>query len=133
MTKIAAGSSVDGTNEAYANFDVHFRSMLRRVRSESGCILMWESVSTWQNADIEGNPTRVMVRDHGWSTVAPAAGYAKDVSTSHCQMTCYIQSMDGMQLQQEDQLATSIIHYKEQTIASQSQLMENMLMDRKSA
>lgn len=112
--------------------DVDSRTIFRRVRNEYGFVVMWESVSTWQSAEnaADGNPKRAIVRDHGWSIFAPAAGYAKDVSISHCQIACKIQSTDEMPLQQEDQFANSIVRHNQQTIASQSQLMENKLMDR---
>lgn len=103
--------------------------MFRRVRNEYGFVVMWESVSTWQSAEngSDGNPKRAIVRDHGWTIFAP--GYAKEVTVSHCQIACTIESMDKMPLQQEDQLVNSIVRHNQHTIASQGQLMENKLMD----
>lgn len=127
-----AESNLLAANHTPGVVELGCQSILRRVRSEYGVVLMWESISTWRNAaDAEGEPKRAMVCDSGWSIVAPAAGFSTDTSIGHCQKVLRIQSMDDVPLKQEDKLVASIVRQSQKSFTAQGQMMENNLVGRR--
>lgn len=102
------------------------RSIMRRIRSDLGTVLLWETMSCWQGTDAtEKNPDAI-VRESGWSIIAPVQDA---LSVCHFQKTFRISASDGSRMKKRDPLVRKIVHTCQEFHRVQTRRMENMVID----
>lgn len=85
------------------------RSITRRVRSEYGTVILWESLSTWQSARARKKKTHVLIHESGCSIIAPAAEDPDNVSVGYCGKSFRMESADGSCLEKSDPIVQKIV------------------------
>lgn len=106
------------------------RSILRRIRNEHGIILLWESISYWQSGAVSSERPYVILRESGWSIVAPAGNDLPDLSVGYCGDFFRLQASDGSRMTKSDPIAGKIMHTYEKLREIHSRRLENLVMDR---
>lgn len=87
-------------------------------------------MSYWQTHDSRETPKRAIVRESGWSVIAPFCnGEFVDSSIAHCDTLASINSTDGTVMKKSDPLARGIISTIQNLLDQQSRNVENLFLD----
>lgn len=106
------------------------RSLLRRIRTAYGALLIWESMSHWQRSEAGDKTPFAIVRESGWSIIAPANKHIDDLTIGYCGKSYRIQSSDGSSLKKSDPLVRKIVHTCQEFYNHHLRRGENTIMDR---
>lgn len=118
LDRVAGGRELEG------------RSLLRRIRTAYGVLLIWESMSHWQSSEAGEKTPFAIVRESGWSIIAPANKHIEDLSIGYCGKSYRIQSSDGSNLKKSDPLVRKIVHTCQEFHNHHLRRGENTIMDR---
>lgn len=110
--------------------EIDARTILRRVSTDHGTLIMWETMSFWQTHDSRETPQRAIVRESGWSVIAPFCnGEFGNSSIARCEVSASINSADGSKMRQSDPLARGVISTIQNVLDQQSRNVENLFLD----
>lgn len=76
-----------------------------------------------------GHGQQVIVRDSGWTLIAPVAANIQELSVAHYGGSIRIRAADESRLRTNDALANRIVRSKQSLHKSRNMAMENVLMD----
>lgn len=120
---IVLGESDDGSSE------IDGRRIVRRVLTDYGSVLLWENLSYWQAHKSCDTPSRAIVRESGWSIIAPFSYEGlESTSVSYCNCFVNMYSVDGSKMKKTDPFTKSIIQSIQKLYQQQAQNVENLII-----
>lgn len=121
---IVLDESDDGSSE------IDGRRIVRRVLTDYGTVLLWENMSYWQAHKSCEAPRRAIVRESGWSIIAPVSFEGlESTSVSHCNCFVNMYLIDGSRMKKTDPFTKSIVQSIQKLYEQQARNVENLVMD----
>lgn len=105
------------------------RSILRRIRTERGLMLLWEAHGEWQRNNASDESQHVIVSESGCSFTVAAGDDSEDLAVSYSSRSFSIQASDGSSLETRDPLVRKISSVCQELHKFHSRRVSNLLMD----
>lgn len=106
------------------------RSILRRIRTELGMVLMWEAMGEWQRDGASEESPHVIVSESGCSFLVAAGRDSQDMNIGYSTRSFRMRSSDGSSLELRDPLVRKIAFVCQELHRLHSRRLGNMVMDR---
>lgn len=103
---------------------------MRRIRTQSGMVLMWEALGEWQRDGACEESAHVILSESSCSFLVAAGDESQDLSVGYSARSFRMRSSDGVSLESRDSLVKKIAFVCHELHKLHAGRLGNMVMDR---
>lgn len=113
--------------------ELECRHLSRRIRSDYGTIVVWQSMAYWQRSDASDDQPRAIVHESGWTTTIASEldpeNVNVNVSLMYCSKAFRIESLNGPRMKKNDPLLRKIVHTHQELHNLHDSSIESFVID----